>query len=195
MATPTPAIDRFLPRFDRTAIEQVVVAADPSATYAAIGSADLGSDLALDVVGSIRSLPERLAHWRLGIEEPQREKRAFDRLLGDDVQWIELAAEPGELRLVGLVARVSFGERRLEDVSPAEFGGFGSPGFVKVAASLTTRRGGDGATLLACEVRVCATDEETRTTLDRLWPLAGGALRLLLRRALAAIKAEAEASA
>jgi hypothetical protein len=195
MATVPPAIDRFLPEFDRTAIEQVVVAADAARTHAAIGTADLGGDLALDVVGSLRSLPERLAHWRLGIEEPPREKRTFDGLFGGDAAWIDLADEPGEHRVVGLVARVSFDERRLENIGPAEFRAFRAPGFVKIAVSLTTRPGGDGATVLACEVRARATDAETRSTLDRLWALAGGALRLLIRRALGAIRDEAEGSA
>ncbi len=195
MAAPPSALDRFLPEFDRSAVEQVAVDADPATTFAAIGTADLGSDLALDVVGSLRSLPERIAHWRLGIEEPPREPRTFDRLFGDDADWIRLADDPGRERLVGLVARVSFDERRLEHVRAEEFAGFAAAGFVKIAVSLTTRASGDRGTLLACEVRARATDDDTRSTLGRAWPLAGGALHLLLGRALGAIRAEAEALA
>ncbi len=185
-------LDRFLPEFDATTIEQTVAAAESLATFEAIDRADLASDPALGIVGNLRGLPERIAHWRLGIEEPARERRTFADGLGPELGWIPLADEPGVEKIVGIVVRFSLDDRSVEHVQPADFVGFDAPGFVKVALSLTTRATGGGKTVLACEVRARATDEGTRTMLVRSWPVAGGAVRLLVRRGLGTIRAEAE---
>jgi hypothetical protein len=173
---------RFLPEADETVAEHVMVAADATRTYAAIGSADVSGDRVLGLGG----LPSRIA----GLEPTSR---TLDDLLAADLGPVELDAELGMRRVIGIAGRYSAFERHVERLQPDDFVAFEEPGCLKAVVIFSLQPQADGGTLLGCEIRIRATDEDTRGTLRTMWFAAGAGLRLLVRRALGRIKATAEA--
>jgi len=175
-------LDRFLPEADETVTEHVVVAADAARTYESIGRADVSGDRVLGLGG----LPSRIA----GLEPTSR---TLDDLLAAGVGPVELEAEPGVRRVIGVAGRYSAFDRGVERLEPGRFAAFADPGCLKAVVIFSLEPQPDGRTLLGCEIRIRATDEDTRSTLRTMWFAVGSGLRLLARRALERIKATAEA--
>jgi hypothetical protein len=179
------ATDVFLPQSDETAFADVLVSADSARTYAAIGSTDVTKLKLWGVLGGLEGARERFA---AGPAEP----RTLDRLLGAGVGPVELFADPYFRRVIGIAGRYHF-DRQVVKLSPEEFAAFDEPGSVKAVAEFTLTPEGD-ATRLWCDLRVRATDEDTRSTLRTTWIFAGPALRFVLPRFLDAVRAQAEGS-
>jgi hypothetical protein len=179
------AAERFLPDPDLTVIELALVEADAARTYAAIDDADVSGDRLLGVLGGLMDLDKRLGG------SPVRPKK-LGELLGPELGFVSLADEPGSLRAVGLAARYSPFHRGVERLDPGAFGTFDEPGHVKAAIAFALHPQDDGHTLLTCDVRVGATDEDTRSTLHTTEFVVGPALRHLCRRLLELVKQQAE---
>jgi uncharacterized protein YndB with AHSA1/START domain len=179
------ATDRFLPQADETVTEHLVVAADSARTYAAIGRADISSDRFVGLVGGLDD-----ARVRLAGESPA--PRTLDRLLAADVGPVELSAEPGVRRVIGVAGHYNAAERGVAHLRAEDFDTFDAPGSLKAVVEFTLTPQDGGRTLLGCEVRVRATDEDMRSTLGMTWFAVRVGLGLAVRRLLAAIRAEAE---
>jgi hypothetical protein len=177
--------DRFLPSADLSVTELVLVAAGEGATYAAIGAADVSSDRLLGVMGALTDL-----HQRLGEAEVQ--PRKLGALLGPELGFVTLAEEPDRLRVVGLAARYSPLDRRVERLEPERFASFAEPGYVKAVIGFSLHAQGADRTLLTCDARARATDEDTRSALTATSFAVVPALRLLCRRLLELVKQQAE---
>ncbi len=177
--------DAFLPQADETASADVLVPADPARTYAAIGSTDITKVRLWGVLGGLDDARKRFGAYPSG-------PRTLDALLAADVGPVELAAEPGVRRVIGIAGRYHF-DRHVVKVSAAGFAAFEEPGSVKAVAELTLAPEGYG-TRLRCDLRVRATDDDTRSTLSAAWIVAGLALRFVLPRFLDAVRAHAEGS-
>jgi hypothetical protein len=177
--------DAFLPQADETASADVLVSADPARTYAAIGSTDVTRVRLWGVLGGLDDARKRFGADASG-------PRTLDALLAADVGPVELAAEPGVRRVIGIAGRYHF-DRQVIKVSAAEFAKFDEPGSVKAVAELGLAPEGYG-TRLRCDLRVRATDDDTRSTLGAAWIVAGPALRFVLPRFLDAVRAQAEES-
>jgi hypothetical protein len=178
---------RFLPHADAEVVEQVVVAADTARTYGAIGSTDVSSDRIVSLFGALDD-----ARTRLAGEEPAA--RTLDRLLAANAGPVELAAEPGARRVIGVVGRYNGLERSVAHLRADQFDAFDEPGHLKAAVEFRVRRQDERQSLLGCEVRVQATDEDLRATLGMTWFVVGRGVRLGVRRLLTAIRTEAERS-
>jgi len=177
--------DAFLPQADETASADVFVSADPPRTYAAIGSTDVTKVRLWGVLGGLDDARKRFGADPSG-------PRTLDALLAAGVGPVELAAEPGVRRVIGIAGRYHF-DRQVVKLSPDEFAAFDEPGSVKAVAELTLAPEGYG-TRLRCDLRVRATDDDTRSTLNAAWIVAGPALRFVLPRLLDAVRAQAEGS-
>ncbi len=180
-----PDLDGFLPDPDETVAEHTVVAADASSTYTAIGRADVSGDRVLGLLGGLTDLADRLAGAAV-------HPRTLDELLGPELGFVRLADEAGEARVVGLALRYSAFDRSVERLAPEQFAAFDAPGHVKAVVAFSLHPQEGARTLLSCDVRVRATDEDTRSTLHTTWFVAGAALRQLARRLLELIRVEAE---
>ena len=178
-------MDRFLPDTDRSISEHTLVSAPAGRTHAAIGDAEVSGDRLLGALGGLADLAERLG----GVETRSRK---LGELLGPELGFVPLADEPGSVRAVGLVARYSAFDRGVERLDPGRFGEYAEPGHVKAVLAFTLSPQGGDRTVLGCEVGLRATDDDTRSTLDTTWFLAGPALRLLARRLLELVRSEAE---
>ncbi len=181
-------LERFLPDPDESVTEHAVVGADAARTYAAIGRADASGNRLLGPLGG-------LADFVDGVAGSAATPRTLEELLGPELGFVPLADEAGQERVVGLVLRYSAFDRGVERLEPGQFAAFAEPGHLKAVVAFSLHPQDAGGTLLSCEVRVRATDDDTRSTLHTTWFAVGAGLRLLVRRLLALIKADAERGA
>lgn len=181
------ATDHHLPRADETLSEHVVVAADATRTYDAIGRTDISSDRFVGLVSGLDN-----ARLRLTGDEPA--PKTLDRLLAANAGPVELAAEPGVRRVIGIAGHYSAVERRMAKLRADEFDAFDEPGSLKAVVEFTLTPQGNGRTLLGCELRVRATDDDLRSTLGMSWFALRIGVGLAMRRLLDAIRVEAEGS-
>jgi hypothetical protein len=182
-----PDLDGFLPDPDESVAEHTVVDADAERTYAAIGRVEISSDRLLGLLGGLTDLADRMAG-------ASAQPKTLDELLGPELGFVTFADEPGAARVVGLAARYSPFDRGVERLTPEQFPSFVEPGHLKTVVAFSLHPQDGGRTVLTCEGRVRATDEDTRSTLHTTWFVVGAALRMLARRLLELIKAEAERS-
>lgn len=179
------AAERFLPDADESVSEHTLVEADTERTYTAIGQADVSGDRLLGLLGGLTDLPARMAG-------NERRPRTLDELLGPDLGFVQLSDEPGAARVVGLAIRYSAFDRGVERLEPERFTAFDEAGHLKATVAFTLQPQDGGRTLLGCEVRLRATDDDTRSTLRTGWFVVGAGLRMLVRRLLELIRAESE---
>jgi hypothetical protein len=177
--------DRYLPEADETVSEHTLVNADAQRTYAAIGRADASGNRLLGPVGGLADVVDRVAG-------SAGRPRTLDELLGPELGFVPLADEAGAARVVGLVVRYSAFDRGVERLEPEQFASFAEPGHLKAVVAFSLHPQGAGGTLLGCDVHLRATDDDTRSSLHTTWFVVGAGLRLLVRRLLELIRAEAE---
>jgi hypothetical protein len=177
--------DRLLPGADLSVTELVLVWANPPETYAAISDADVSGDRLLSLLGGLTDLDRRFAGDRVP-------PRKLGELLGPALGFVQLADEPGALRAVGIAARYSPFDRGLEPLDREGFAAFDEAGHVKTVIDFSLRPQNGGRTLLSVDVRIRATDDETRSTLQATEFMVAPALRLLCRRLLELVKQQAE---
>jgi len=180
-------LDRFLAEPDESVAEHVLVAAAPGEAGAALRRAPVSGDRLLGALGALTDLDERIAGSAV-------RPKTLGELLGPVLGFTVLADEPGGALASGLALRYSAFERHVERVEASAFAGFATPGYVKVVVAFSPAGQADGATLLTGEVRVRATDDDTRSTLRTTWFAVGSGLRLLVRRLLDLAKSEADGS-
>jgi hypothetical protein len=180
-------LDRFLAEPDDSVAEHVLVAASPDETAAALRRAHVSGDRVLGTLGALTDLDERIAGSAV-------RPKTLGELLGPAVGFTVLADGPDGALVSGLALRYSAFERHVERLEADAFEGFDEPGYVKVLVAFSPTSQAGGATLLTGEVRVSATDDDTRSTLRTTWFAVGPGLRLLARRLLDLAKAEAEGS-
>lgn len=179
--------DRFLPDADLAVTELALVEADPVRTYAAIANADVSGDRLLGAAGGLLDLERRLGGDTV---RPRR----LGELLGPDLGFVPLADEAPTLFAVGLVGRYSPFDRAVVRLQPEGFASFDEPGHLKAVLAFSLRAQDGGQTLLACDARVRATDDETRSTVTTTSFLVTPGARRLCRRLLELVKQRAEAS-
>jgi len=181
------AADRFLPHPDLAILELALVEAIPERVYAAISDAEVSGDRLLGIAGGLADLEHRLLGDRV---QPRR----LGELLGPDLGFVVLADEPPALRALGLAARYSAFDRGVEHLDADGFEAFEEPGHVKLVVGFSVRAQAGGHALLTCDVRIRATDEDTRSTLQTTSFLVAPALRFACRRLLELVKQRAEES-
>src|SRR5437870_2148914 len=174
-----------MPDPDQSVTEHTLVAADAVQTYAAIGSAEVSGDRMLGLLGGLTDLADRMG----GAEV---RPKSLDELLGPELGFVRLADEPGAGRTVGLVLRYRAFERGIERLDRDGFAAFDEPGHLKVVLTFELQPQEDGRTLLGCDVRVRATDDDTRSTVRATWFAVGAGLGLIARRLLELIRTQAE---
>jgi hypothetical protein len=173
---------------DETVSEHTLVSAGAGRTYAALSAADVSGDRLLGALGGLANLAERLAGETV-------RPRTLGDLLGPEHGFVRLREEQGSARAVGVVVRYTLADRGVVRVESTAFEGFSEPGHVKVTIGFTLEPQGGDRTFLTCDVRVAATDDDTRSTLRSTWFFAGPALRMLVRRLLELVRATAESGA
>ncbi len=193
----TLLIDRYLPDFDETRIEHLVIDGSPEAVYETMRDVDFLmvhspiTDLALFV----RSLPDKVGRLRNRNEPPAPplpslklsamfDREGFER---QDVMegWVGLAEERAREIVFGAVGKPWMADIEWKTVPPDEFAGFDEPGWAKIVASLSVREYGSERSILTYEARTAMTDDDSRQRFSRYWtvvsPFVGTIMRALLR--------------
>lgn len=156
---------------------ETLVAAAPAAVGAAVRRLDLSRSRSVRLLFLLRGLP--------------RQSLALPGLLR--LGFVVLEDGPNALRL-GLIGRFwSLGDvpRRVE---PAAFASFDEPGYASAVWSFEWRAEA-GGTRLVTETTVRCTDEASRRRFGRYWRIVQPFSGWIRRRALAAIRSDAETAA
>jgi hypothetical protein len=185
-------IDKVLPRYDVTEVQEVEVDAPPDLTYAAIRKADL-RDPIVDALFAVRELPNRiLKKLRHEPTAPWAAAFTFADLATPEMGWVPLVEEPGAEFVVGSVGRFWKRDYGWKAVPAEAFAAFEEPGYGKIAVSFSVRPAGLGRSVLRYEARTATTDAVAHTRFRRYWLLIRPGVAIVMRRALSRIKAEAE---
>ena len=178
-------IDDFLPAFDAEVSEEILVAADEVETFAAIERADLAQDRVVRTLGGLGDLPHLLARGRLGFEA-QASSPAAPLPLGIVLAPWTLAERAGAELVYGVAVSLDGLEPRLEHAPPEAFATLGA-GLARVVLSFEVERAPAGGTEVRSTLRATRAD-----TPGWMWSIAQATARMLLRRVLALVRAEAE---
>lgn len=185
-------IDEVVPDPEFFVVSDVVVAADPDTTWAAIDTANLANDPIVRVLSEAREVPNRIAAWRRG-EPMERIPPEFTFAdIGDETGWVTIHDEPGRERVVGAVGQFWKRDYGWVDLAPEDFAAFDEPGYAKTVTGFAAAPYGRTRTLLRMDSRTDVTDEAARRRFRRYWTLLRPFAALMMRRALLCIKAEAE---
>jgi hypothetical protein len=179
-ALPYPAmlIDQYLPSFDVTAVEHLVIDVPLQTTWAALKALDLmkvHSPL-MDAAVYVRGLPERFA-GRSGRARPASPPPTELKLSGVGAGldgWLALGQNPPHEAAFGAIGRFWKPEMEWYDVSamtPEQFRAFEVPGWGRIAAGISLRNYGETRTLASYEARTATPDAATARKFGRYWTL------------------------
>jgi hypothetical protein len=134
-------IDGFLPAFDATIIEHIVIDASPAAVYEAARAMDfmeIHSPL-VDAIMTVRDLPSRVASG-LGRGRPSRSQPAmrladlFDSPEDNVFEgWMGLGEDCGRELVFGAVGKVWKSDIEWKPVAAEAFRDFAEPDYAKIA--------------------------------------------------------------
>ncbi len=182
-------IDSFMPTFDVTIAEHVIVRRDPSTTFQEARALDFLSvhTPLLDLAMWARGVPARLTGH--AVEPPPRLVLAEgDPLPG----WLVLGERPGRELAFGAVGKFWQPNIEWRDVAAEEFTAFAEPGWGKIVASFSVLPYGELATLLTYECRTTTTDSRSREKFLRYWQLMRPFIAHIFRATVRTIRDNAE---
>jgi len=107
--------------------------------------------------------------------------------------FVLLGERRGRAIMLGAIGKLWKPDVTLLPLEPAEFRAFREPKYGKLAIAFWVERFGRDKSVLRFEARVAATDDSARAHLERWYRVIRPFTTFFLRRALAGIKAEAEA--
>lgn len=194
-------IDRYLPSFQATQIEHLVVDADIGTTWAALVDLDLLDvhSPPLDAAFFVRGLPARVM-TRLGRTPAGGDTGPTAlRLWGIDEHdvegWLPLGERPGREVAFGAIGR--FWKPNIEwydvtTMTAEQFAAFDEPGWGKIAANFSLRQYGAERTLVSYEARTATSDRDSAQKFARYWSLIRPFVGYVERAALATVRRDAE---
>ncbi len=187
-------LDRYLPHYDVTEVDAVVIDADLNATWVAIRRADLGRSPVIRMLLDVRGLPVRLRRMLArGPAEPVRPPLTLDEMAR--AGFVLLEEVHGREIVLGQISRpwrVTDPADRAPTVEPGEFAGFDRAGFAKIAFNIRLEPYGSGRTLVTTETRTATTDPATARRFKRYWMAIGPFSALIRRLMLRMVKSDAE---
>lgn len=181
-------IDQFLPRFDAVESHMTIVRAPADQVWAAIRSADFGSNGIVRALFAIRALPAFLTTPREALSRartPVHAPLTLDAALSHG--FIILGEEPGRELLLGTAGRFWGARGALCHIDAATFTTFNEPGAAQAAWNFEVRHLVGNRTVLTTETRVRCVDASGRWRFRLYWALIrpfSGLIRLLMLRAI-----------
>lgn len=193
----TLLLDEYLPEFDETRIEHLVMDGRSEVVYETVRSVDflMVHSPITDLAMFVRGLPEKVGRLRRPNEPPPPPLPSM-KLSGlfdhegfeheDTLEgWVGLAEERGREIVFGAVGKPWLAEIEWKTVASEDFAGFDELGWAKIAASLSVHEYGSKRSLVTYEARTAMTDPESRDRFHRYWtvvsPFVGTIMRALLR--------------
>jgi hypothetical protein len=192
-------LDSLMPEFDATRIEHRVIYGSTADVYEAAIHADFVDAVRRSRIVrglfALRGAAERVvaaARRSQVVSPPEPTLRLAE--LPEDGDWVRLGADPPNEFAFGVVGRFWGGQTTFEQIDSSAFTSFDSPGYAKIAASLSLRSYGDQRTLLSYEARTQATDANARRAFLRYWTLVSPGVGVVMRSLLALIAQETRAA-
>ena len=192
-------LDSLMPEFDATRIEHRVIDGSPADVYEVAIHADFADAVRRSRIVrglfALRAGAERVVATARGsqvVSPPEPTLRLAE--MPEHGDWVWLGADPPNEFAFGVVGRFWGGETAFEQIDSSAFTSFDSPGYAKIAASLSLRCYGDQRTLLSYEARTQATDEAARRAFLRYWTLVSPGVGVVMRSFLAVIAQETRAA-
>jgi len=192
----TLMLDWLLPEFDTTLIEHRVVDGDPESVYRAVTTVDMveipKSFPAVRGIFATREAAERLAGALLGRPAPTVEAEGPMRLgdLPEYGEWVKFSDDPPRELTFGVIGRFWGGETVWETSDAHEFVAFETPGFAKIACSVSLRPYGTERTLVSYEARTKTLDADSRAHFLRYWRVVHPGVAIVMRAFLKAVAKE-----
>ncbi len=165
-------IDRFMPTWALREVDHVAVAADAAAAWRAVRDADLYRVPLVRRLFQLRLIPERvLARVRGESPPPLPEHSRIDDITAGT--GFHLLADAPDEAVVGAIGRFWMPAIAFAPVDREGFAGFAEPGWGKLAWSLAVAPREGGGAWVTVDLRVTATDAESRARFFRYWRLIG----------------------
>lgn len=187
-------LDEVMPEAEHAVVVRTVVDADAATTWRAVHEANLVGDRAVRWLVGARDLPSYA--WNQLWRRPAKlvpPSITFDDIVELD-EWMLL----GEVRerevVLGSIGRFWQRDYGWSAVEPEGFAAFSAPGFAKTVAGISLQPYGDRQTQVTYESRTSTTSADAERKFRRYWFVLRPFVGLVMRRALAAIRSEAEGS-
>ncbi len=193
----TLLIDEYVPEFDETRIEHLVIDGPTDVVYETMRELDflMVHSPITDLAMFVRTLPDKIGRLTRRNEPPAPPLPAlklsamFDREGFERIEvlegWLGLAEERGREIVFGAVGKPWLADIEWKTVAQEDFAGFDEPGWAKIAASISVREYGAKRSILTYEARTVMTDDDSRERFHRYWtvvsPFVGTIMRALLR--------------
>ena len=193
-------LDDLMPDFDVTRIEHRVIDRRPADVYEVAIHVDfLAAMRRSNIVRglfALRAVAERVAATVRRSQVVSPPEPAAMRLveMPEHGDWVRLGKDPPNEFAFGVIGRFWGGTTAFEQIDSSAFRSFDSPGYAKIAASLSLRSYGDQRTLLSYDARTQATDETARRAFLRYWTLVSPGVGVVMRSLLSLIAQEAHRS-
>lgn len=148
-----------------------------------------------DAVMWARGVPDRVRRRPVPTPPSMRVSGMFDtdQREGEAQPWVALGERAGRELAFGAVGKVWKPAIEWRRVEPRDFTGFKEPGWAKMAAAFVVHPYGEQRSLLTYEARTACTDPASTARFGRYWTLVSPGVGIVLRGALRAIEAAAEA--
>ncbi|MEU4268920.1 hypothetical protein [Streptomyces sp. NPDC026092] len=194
-------LDTALPEFRFSRLECAVIAAAPDVVYGAARDLDMLSihSPLFDAVMWARGVPDRVRRRPVVTPPSMRVSDLFETAVGGDQgdldaqPWVALGERAGREIAFGAVGKVWKPTIEWRRVESSDYAGFDEPGWAKMAAAFVVHPYGARRSLLTYEARTACTDPASTTQFGRYWTLVSPGVGIVLRGALRAIEAAAEA--
>jgi len=174
-------LESFVPNPDAVETHKIGIAASREVVYRALWTADLGSSPVIKGLLTLRSLPERVLHWRPRHHSPP--KITLHTLI--EAGFGQLAEEPGREIVLGVAGRFWRPTGNVVPFSHENFHGPVPPGLARAVWNFTVEEVDAGWTCLSTETRVVCGDRVSRWKFRAYWLLVrpfSGLIRIIMLR-------------
>jgi hypothetical protein len=184
-----------MPSCDASLIYHTLVDAPAEETYAAVRAIDFAHsfdhDLLVRAMSTIRRWPEHLVRRLRGRPLTMPTTMTIDEITTAGPAML-LDEAPGVEIVLGLIGKLWQATIPYQRVAADDFVSFDEPGYGKLAFSLAAQPHGNEQSVLTIEARIATTDRAAHTHFRRYWRIIGPGARLIARRLIAAVRADAE---
>jgi hypothetical protein len=191
-------LDDLMPQFDATRVEHLVIDAPPAAVYEAAIGVDFveAGGRSVRCLFALRAAAGRVVTTVRRSQSTSPPEWVTLRIseMPERGDWVRLAEDAPNEVAFGAIGRFWGGETAWQQIDASAFTSFDTPGYAKIAASLSLRPYGDQRTLLSYEARTQATDETARRAFLRYWTLVSPGVGFVMRSLLALIARKARRS-
>ncbi len=195
-------VDKYLPTYDVSLAEHLIVDADVETTWQALCGLDLAQvhTPLLDAAFFVRDVPSRWAEF-MGRERKERPPLPELKLGGDAPSlegWLGLGRTPKREIAFGAIGKFwqsDIAWYDVTDLSPEGFATFDEEGWGRIAANFTLLPYGTKRTLVTYEARTATSDPDSAAKFGRYWAVVRPFVGHIMRAALRELRKGAETAA